>query len=169
MQLQPEITLPLSQTSDTLNTTVERSCGNSKCNATMSQYWYPVLVKVRGPPHRHHLPPFFFNQTGSTRVRVMFMSMEILCMLNLFTVSFDLHKEKIWVQDQEYNKFFHMVTKQTLSATPENPKQILNVIYLEILIYKDIAKSCIMSEDQNGINPNWISWKEGQNQLCICR
>lgn len=73
----------------------------------------------------------------------MFMGMEILCMLNLFTVSFDLHKEKIWVQDQEYNKFFHMVTKQTLSATPENPKQILNVIYLEILIFFKILQKAV--------------------------
>lgn len=70
--------------------------------------YVPVLVPSIGESlgTSTSAPPptlFFFYQTGSTRVRVMFMSMEILCMLNLFTVSFDLHKEKIWVQDQEYN------------------------------------------------------------------
>lgn len=107
------------------------------CPSTGTQYWWKFGdLHISTTSH----PFFFLNQTGSTRVRVMFMGMEILCMLNLFTVSFDLHKEKIWVQDQEYNKFFHMVTKQTLSATPENPKQILNVIYLEILIFLRYCK-----------------------------
>lgn len=36
-----------------------------------------------------------------------------------------------------------MVTKQTLSATPENPKQILNVIYLEILIFFKILQKAV--------------------------
>lgn len=95
----------------------------------MSQYWYPVLVKVRGRPHRHHLPPLHYS-----------LSMEILCMLNLFTVGFDLHKDKILSPRPGIQLIFPYGNKTDIICHPRNPKQILNVIYLEIQIFLRYCK-----------------------------